>query len=232
MAPSLLAVLLLAQAAPKPAPLAVRFTGFTPAPKSCPALTDFAALERAREAAAVGSLSWRGVLREPSGRVLRAEGQLDAARASAPVKDGAFSLGELPAGRQCLTLVYEAEGWGRRLLQLEVELRGAGVVEADLVLPKGAALSGVLQGPDGGVLPHRWVKASPSREAMEAERGHECGSAGVETDADGRFTFRDLAPGPWLLNVGGPSQHQVTPRSVLPAKAGQTGLVLRASAPP
>lgn len=104
--------------------------------------------------------------------------------------DGSFVLSNAPAAGLALVVPQREAGDDAVVAPVPIELPEAGGVVRmdDIVLPRGAALAGVLVLPDGSPIKNETL-------TFEQVVNNQPARATVTTDADGAFSLRGLVPG-------------------------------------
>jgi protocatechuate 3,4-dioxygenase beta subunit len=111
--------------------------------------------------------------------------------AVAPCAAGRFTLRHLPAAELKINVATEEESQlGRRGMSMRTHITAGEHRVEDLTWPKGVTLSGVIV--DAGGAPIAAARLSAEQRSGQDE-------VVVRADGDGRFAFRHLSPGKWVL---------------------------------
>ena len=158
---------------------------------------------------------WRGHVIDPDGQVLA--DCLVSARAarswSATIQcsEGKFSIEHLPPGEvEVLVGTDERSQLGHRTLTTKVHVTDTQPLTQDLSWPKGIAVSGVIVDESGVPIGDARLSALPKGEHRLPSEFHPQ-EVVARADAAGQFTFRHLAPGPWVItgDLRAPRRSQV-----------------------
>lgn len=154
---------------------------------------------------------WRVMARSAK----NAEGHVET-RHARPGKDGTFTM-SIPEGRGPWTLTATHNSVGRYGVLDGVDEGGEGLL---IRTEEGRTIQGRVEDADGKPVPRARVRANPSGSGALPVSG------GGQTDDEGRFTIKGLAPGEYSVTVWVRGSGQRSPEPVK-AQAGDANVVLR-----
>jgi protocatechuate 3,4-dioxygenase beta subunit len=147
--------------------------------------------------------TWQGRVFDPDGAPL-ADCRVSAAAASGPVasspcSEGKFSLRRLPAGDIDVgAWTDEHSPLGSRAFNTKTRIVRNEHRQQDLSYPKGMTLAGVIVDDGGAPIAEARLSARPRDEDRPPSSFHPQ-QVTVRADSNGRFTFRHLEPGAWVI---------------------------------